>query len=102
MFACDQNCPNWKSLSVCAHSVAVAELCGKLLEFVACFMKTKKAPSLTRFAEVTMPKGRGAEGISVSQETQDIGAHCYCTRKPQHGSMSPRLCIQPTSVDASV
>ena len=62
MFACDQNCPNWKSLSVCAHSVAVAELCGKLPEFVACFMKTKKAPSLTRFAEVTMPKERGQKG----------------------------------------
>ena len=24
-FSCDSNCPNWKSLGVCAHSVAVAQ-----------------------------------------------------------------------------
>ena len=40
-FACDQDCPNWKALSVCAHTVAVAELCGKLQEFTASFKKAK-------------------------------------------------------------
>ena len=34
-FACDNECPNWKALSTCAHSVAVANLCGKLSEFVS-------------------------------------------------------------------
>ena len=29
-FACDSDCPNWKALGICAHSVAVAELCKKL------------------------------------------------------------------------
>ena len=61
-FACDQDCPNWKALSVCAHTVAVAELCGKLQEFIACFKKTKKSPSLTQFAEATMPRGKGRKG----------------------------------------
>lgn len=47
---------------MCSHTVAVAELCGKLPEFIACFKKTKKAPSLTQFAEATMPKGKGRKG----------------------------------------
>ena len=29
-YTCDQDCPDWKSLKICSHSVAVAELCGKL------------------------------------------------------------------------
>lgn len=29
-YACDVNCPNWKSISICSHSVAVAEINGKL------------------------------------------------------------------------
>ena len=33
-FACDQDCPNWKGLKICSHSVAVADLCGKLPEFI--------------------------------------------------------------------
>ena len=40
-FVCDQDCPNWKALGICAHSVAVANLCSKLPEFVAWFKKAK-------------------------------------------------------------
>ena len=61
-FACDQDCPNWRALNVCAHTVAVAELSGKLPDFVASFKKAKKAPSLSLFAEATMPKGKGRKG----------------------------------------
>ena len=25
-FRCDSNCPNWKSISLCSHTVAVAEI----------------------------------------------------------------------------
>ena len=61
-FACDGNCPNWKALNICAHSVAAAELCSKLPEFVAWFKKANKCPNLSKFAEATMPKGRGKKG----------------------------------------
>ena len=61
-FACDDDCPNWRALHICSHSVAVAELCGKLQEFVTCCKKTMKAPNLTRFADATMPRGRGRKG----------------------------------------
>ena len=44
---------------MCAHTVVVAELCGKLPDFMAYFKKTKKVPSLSQFAEATMSKGKG-------------------------------------------
>ena len=57
---CDQDFP--KGLNVCAHTVAVAELCGKLSEFVA---QTKTVPSLSHFAECTCLKERGEKDHSV-------------------------------------
>jgi len=61
-FACDAECANWKAMGICAHSVAVAELSSKLPKFVAWFKRTKKCPNLSKFAEATMPKGRGKKG----------------------------------------
>ena len=61
-FACDDECPNWKALSICSHSVAVANLCGKLSEFVSWYKKNKRAPSLTKYAQATAPKGKGRKG----------------------------------------
>ena len=61
-FACDQDCPNWCALNICAHSVAVASLCGKLSKFISWLKRTKKTPNLTKFAQSTMPKGRGRKG----------------------------------------
>ena len=33
-FCCDSSCVNWKSLDICSHTVAVAEVNGKLYLFV--------------------------------------------------------------------
>ena len=49
-------------MGICTHSVAVAELSSKLPEFVAWFKRTKKCPNLSKFAEATMPTGRGKKG----------------------------------------
>ena len=40
-FACDCDYPNFKALGICAHVVAVAEMCRKLPEFVEWFKKEK-------------------------------------------------------------
>lgn len=61
-FACDSDCPNWKGLGICAHSVAVAEQCSKLPQLVKALKQSKKQPNVTSFAEATMPKGRGRKG----------------------------------------
>ena len=47
-----------RALHICAHSVAVANLCSKLPEFIAWLKKSKKTPNLTNMGEATMPKGR--------------------------------------------
>ena len=31
-YSCDSDCPNWKSLGICSHSVAVAQMNGTLQE----------------------------------------------------------------------
>lgn len=67
-FVCDSDCPNWKALGICAHSVAVAELCHMLPEFIEKFKRNKKSPNLTKFADATMPKGRGRKGNVASRK----------------------------------
>ena len=32
-FSCNSSCPNWKSMGICAHSVAVAEVNKELPQF---------------------------------------------------------------------
>ena len=44
-FCCE--CPNWRSLGICAHSVAAAEDKHDLHAFVTWFAKAKKIPNLT-------------------------------------------------------
>lgn len=61
-FSCDEDCPNWKALGICAHTVATAEMCKKLPQFIEWYKKSKKSPSLSKFVAATMPKGRGNKG----------------------------------------
>ena len=68
VFACDSDCANWKGLGICAHSVAVAEMSGRLPEFIERVKKVKKTPMLSKFAEATMPKGRGRKGGEISRK----------------------------------
>ena len=58
VFACDSECPNWKGLGICEHSVAVTEMNGKLSDYIE-KVKRKKTPIVTKLAEATMPKERG-------------------------------------------
>ena len=73
-FKCDSDCPNWKALGICSHCVAVGEMCNKLVQVVNSFKKVKKAPNLTKFAEATMPKGRGRKGGSVPRKRKRSSA----------------------------
>ena len=68
-FNCDSNCPNWKSLNLCSHTVAVAELNGKLAEFITFVRKKKKLPNVTNLITSGMPRGRGRKG-SVAPRTR--------------------------------
>ena len=61
-FCCDSNCVNWKSLGICAHSVAVAEINGKLLQFIS--LCKKKKPNLTSLLTTDLPKCLGRKGAT--------------------------------------
>ena len=61
-YVCDKACGNWNSLSICSHTVAVAEVNGELFKFVAWFVKAKKKPSVTKLVLTGMPEGRGRKG----------------------------------------
>ena len=64
-YACDAACANWKSLSICAHSVAAAEFRKSLPSFIAWFKKKKRKPNLTHLVTSQMPAGRGRKGGKV-------------------------------------
>ena len=58
----DKACGNWNSLSMCSHTVAVAEVNGELSKFVAWFVKAKKKASVSKLVLTGMPEGRGRKG----------------------------------------
>ena len=59
-FTC--NCANYQSLSLCSHAVAVAEINGRLEEFVEWHRKLKKSPSVTKLLVKDAYKGCGRKG----------------------------------------
>ena len=61
-FVCDNDCPNWKSLSVCSHSVVAAQDNHDLGLFVEWIKKAKKCPNLTKLVTSTISNGCGKKG----------------------------------------
>lgn len=63
-YACDSECPNWKSLKICSHTVAAAQDNDDLHSFTTWLKKTKKTPNITNLLTTKMPKGRGRKGCA--------------------------------------
>ena len=63
-YACDGQCPNWKSLKVCSHTVAAAEDNHDLDAFIQWLKKAKKVPNMTELVTTNMPKGRGRKACA--------------------------------------
>ena len=72
-FICDSNCPNFKSISFCSHTIAVAEISGKLSQFLAFLQKKKRQPNLTRLVTCSMPRGRGRKGNAPPRRRKSAG-----------------------------
>ena len=62
LIKCDSDCLNYKSMGICSHSVAVAQMNNNLQQFVSAFSKMKKKPDFTSLAVHGMPSGRGRKG----------------------------------------
>ena len=61
-YHCDADCVNYRSMKLCSHVVAVAEVNGELSEFVETFSRKQQHPNYTRLALHGMPAGRGRKG----------------------------------------
>lgn len=61
-FSCDANCPSWKSTAICSHTIAVAQVNGKLPQFISYLRKKKVTPNITKLVTSNMPRGRGRKG----------------------------------------
>ena len=59
--SCDSSCPSWKSMGICSHGVAVAEVNKKLSLFLSA-KKRKKSANVTSLLIANMPKGHGQKG----------------------------------------
>ena len=67
-YSCDSDCPNWKSLGICSHSVAVAQMNDSLQEFCDYYWKSKHLPSMSQLLLSGMPSGMGNKGNRVSRK----------------------------------
>ena len=67
-YSCDSDCPNWKSLGICSHSVAVAQTNDSLQEFCDYYRKSKRLPSMSQLLLSGMPSGIGNKGNRVSRK----------------------------------
>ena len=72
-FCCDSNCPSWKAIRICSHTVAVAEINKKLQQFLSS-RKRKKGVNFTKLLTTSMPKGHGRKGVAprVCKPSQPI------------------------------
>ena len=66
-FKCDAVCANFKSLSICSLTVAVAELNDLLPDFNS-FKKAKKKPNFTKLSVHDMPASRGRKGSQAPRQ----------------------------------
>ena len=62
MYKCDSDCLNYKSMGLCSHVVAVAELQNCLPRLISAYGKSKKRPDFTKLSTHGMPSGRGKKG----------------------------------------
>ena len=67
-YCCDSDCPNRKSMKLCSHSVAVAQLNGPLQEFCDLYRKAKHVPSVSQLAFAGLPSGVGNKRHQVTRK----------------------------------
>ncbi len=61
-FKCDAKCVMFATYKICSHTVATAEVNGKLTQFMLWLIKQKCSPNLTNLSMVGIPKGAGQKG----------------------------------------
>lgn len=94
-YKCDSDCLNYKSLGLCSHVVAVANLNGSLPQLISVFCKTKKRPDFTKLAVHGMPSGRGKKGTQAPRRRKKAEP---VSERAQRISTSSSDSLAPSSV----
>ena len=68
-FVCDPQCPQWVSLQICSHTLAVAEKMGQLSPFLHWYTTAYQQMNVTSMEMLNMPKGRGQKGGVPKQKS---------------------------------
>lgn len=82
-YSCDSDCPNWKSLKICSHTVAVAHMDDRLQDFCDYFRKSKHLPSMTQLLLSGMPSGIGKKGNRVQRKRKKEEITTFVASTPQ-------------------
>lgn len=56
-FKCDSKCPTFATYKMCSHTIATAEVGGKLLSFIQWLNRQNISPNLTKLSMLGIPKG---------------------------------------------
>ena len=99
-FSCD--CANYRSLNICSHSVAVAEVNKKLGHFVDWYRKANKLPSLSKLATADVPKGRGRKGGQPPRKKQKKVPISTRVDTIQAGSSADTPCSSTSNTDSTL
>lgn len=69
-YKCDDKCLHFKSINICSHCVAAAEVNGDLIKFLHCFNRTrgKQSPNLSSLSTHGMPAGAGRKGGKAAKK----------------------------------
>jgi len=72
-YKCNDKCLNFKSIRICSHTLAAAEVNGDLKYFLQWFSKHRKqAPNLTKLSTHGMPAGAGKKGGQTARKKNTI------------------------------
>ena len=74
-FMCDSQCEMFTAYKKCAHTIALAEVNGKLSDFLTWFLKTLRRGNLTKLAGIDMSSKSGKKK----------GSKLYSKKKKNYG-----------------
>jgi len=98
-FKCDSKCPMFNTYKLCVHTIATAEVTGKLSEFTQWLAKQKVTPNYNKLALHGLPKGAGQKGgipkpkrkrkreVGKKTVVDQLAVHhqsSVCSRQDQH------------------
>ena len=69
-FKCDSKCPTFATYKMCSHTIATAEVSGKLLTFIQWLNRQNISPNLTKLSMLGIPKGAAGKKV-VSKSTNE-------------------------------